>query len=136
MDDAGSQSRKTRSRREALCGYRSRGPHLVRLRSQQRPCVARGISLQVLLAPTRLCSRVDLSTSRFHPAVQRVKEIVDSGELGKIKSMHSELAVPYLRGSIILKDDVRYDYGLGGGATMDMGGTSDSRSLVHDPSSR
>lgn len=58
---------------------------------------------------------------RFHPAVQRVKEIVDSGELGKIKSMHSELAVPYLRGSIILKDDVRYDYGLGGGATMDMG---------------
>ncbi|KAF9069800.1 hypothetical protein BDP27DRAFT_1383100 [Rhodocollybia butyracea] len=41
---------------------------------------------------------------RFHPAIQRVKTILDSGELGKIK-----------------KSDIRFDLDLGGGAMMDMG---------------
>ncbi|CCM06726.1 uncharacterized protein FIBRA_09020 [Fibroporia radiculosa] len=58
----------------------------------------------------------------FHPAVQRVKEIIDSGELGKIKYVNAEFAVPNIPdGIIFLKDDVRYDYNLGGGAMMDMG---------------
>ncbi|KAF8485634.1 hypothetical protein JB92DRAFT_2760613 [Gautieria morchelliformis] len=58
----------------------------------------------------------------FYPAVQRVKEIINSKELGNIKSVKASFAVPTLpNGIIFLKDDVRFNYDLGGGATMDMG---------------
>lgn len=56
----------------------------------------------------------------FYPAIHRVKEIVDSGELGKIKSVHTEFCLPK---GIIPKGDIREKYELGGGATMDLGGT-------------
>ncbi|KAJ8509402.1 hypothetical protein ONZ45_g8427 [Pleurotus djamor] len=55
---------------------------------------------------------------RFHPAAQRVKAIIDSGELGGIKSLEASLAVPKL---FFKENDIRYNYGLGGGALMDMG---------------
>ena len=49
---------------------------------------------------------------------------MDSGELGKIKSFKAEMAVPsILQGLFFLKDDVRFQYDLGGGCFMDMGGT-------------
>ncbi|KAF5364707.1 hypothetical protein D9758_005524 [Tetrapyrgos nigripes] len=56
--------------------------------------------------------------SRFHPAIQRVKAILDSGELGKIKSICNTLTVP--AGSF-KKDDIRFDWSLGGGSFLDMG---------------
>ncbi|KAI0359854.1 NAD-P-binding protein [Trametes cingulata] len=60
--------------------------------------------------------------SRFHPAMQRVREIVQSGELGKVKSATSSLALPSLFSRFaFVKDDVRFQYDLGGGATMDLG---------------
>jgi len=46
----------------------------------------------------------------------RFKEIVDSGELGKIKSIRSELAIIGFG-----KDDIRFKYDLGGGSLMDVG---------------
>ncbi|EJD39255.1 NAD(P)-binding protein [Auricularia subglabra TFB-10046 SS5] len=55
---------------------------------------------------------------RFHPAAQRVREIVQSGALGKIKRMHGALAIP---GLLFAEDDIRYDWALGGGCLMDMG---------------
>lgn len=55
---------------------------------------------------------------RFHPATQRVKEIIDSGELGSVTSLSATLAVP--RG-FVKEGDIRFDYSLGGGALMDMG---------------
>ncbi|KAI0833793.1 NAD-P-binding protein [Trametes gibbosa] len=58
----------------------------------------------------------------FHPAAQRVKAIIESGELGKVKSVVGEFAVPSLLSSLFFqKDDIRFQYDLGGGATMDMG---------------
>ena len=55
----------------------------------------------------------------FYPAIHRLKEIVDSGELGRIKSVHTEFCLPK---GIIPKGDIREKYELGGGATMDLGG--------------
>ena len=55
---------------------------------------------------------------RFHPAVQRAKAILDSGELGAIK--HIEARMSIFRG-FMKDDDIRFDYNLGGGAMMDMG---------------
>ncbi|KAF8328897.1 uncharacterized protein EI90DRAFT_3146096 [Cantharellus anzutake] len=54
---------------------------------------------------------------RFHPAIQTVKNLVDSGVIGKITGADAEMAVP----NIFSKDDIRYQYELGGGATMDLG---------------
>ena len=55
---------------------------------------------------------------RFHPAVQRAKAILDSGELGAVK--HIEARMSSFRG-FMKDDDIRFDYDLGGGAMMDMG---------------
>ncbi|TFK54005.1 NAD(P)-binding protein [Heliocybe sulcata] len=56
---------------------------------------------------------------RFHPAIQRVKDIIDEGSLGSITSMDAHLAV--WNSVFFLKDDIRFDYELGGGGLMDMG---------------
>ncbi|KDR79708.1 hypothetical protein GALMADRAFT_265998 [Galerina marginata CBS 339.88] len=56
---------------------------------------------------------------RFHPSVQRVKAILDSGELGAIKSIKAELC---LTKGAIRSNNIRYDYELGGGGFMDGGG--------------
>ncbi|KDQ31924.1 hypothetical protein PLEOSDRAFT_23216 [Pleurotus ostreatus PC15] len=63
-----------------------------------------------------------LHPSRFHPALQRFKEIVAGGELGAIKRVKAGFAVPsVISGLFFLKDDVRFDFSLGGGVMMDMG---------------
>lgn len=54
---------------------------------------------------------------RFHPAIQRVKAIIDSGELGAIKHISPNLAVPKVWSS----KNIRFNYALAGGALMDMG---------------
>ncbi|EIN09608.1 NAD(P)-binding protein [Punctularia strigosozonata HHB-11173 SS5] len=56
---------------------------------------------------------------RFHPAVQRAKAILDSGELGAVKSLTCHMVIPEI--GFIGKDDIRYNHSLGGGCMMDMG---------------
>ncbi|KAG2151326.1 NAD(P)-binding protein [Suillus clintonianus] len=55
---------------------------------------------------------------RFHPAIQRVRAIIDSGELGAIKEVNASLAFPK---GLIGNDDIRMNYDIGGGAMMDCG---------------
>jgi predicted dehydrogenase len=55
---------------------------------------------------------------RFHPAIQRVKAILESGELGALQSTRASLAMPK---GMFPQDDIRFDYDLGGGVMMDMG---------------
>ena len=59
----------------------------------------------------------------FHPATRRLKEIIDSGELGTLTKIEANLALP----SGFIKDsDIRMVYDLGGGSMMDMGCEFDS----------
>ena len=53
---------------------------------------------------------------RYHPLALRVEEIVASGELGELQRVETALCFPLPKFS-----DIRYDYGLAGGATMDAG---------------
>jgi predicted dehydrogenase len=53
---------------------------------------------------------------RYHPLARRMREIVDSGELGTIVRIETSLCFPLPRFS-----DIRYRYDLAGGATMDVG---------------
>ncbi|KAL6048158.1 Gfo/Idh/MocA family oxidoreductase [Balamuthia mandrillaris] len=53
---------------------------------------------------------------RFHPLAAQIEQTLRSGELGKIHKAHAEMRIAILRGS-----DIRYNYDLGGGSTMDTG---------------
>ena len=53
---------------------------------------------------------------RYHPLAQRMHEIVESGELGTIRRVEAGLCFPLPKFS-----DIRYQYDLAGGATMDVG---------------
>ncbi|HEV3281852.1 MAG TPA: Gfo/Idh/MocA family oxidoreductase [Acidimicrobiales bacterium] len=53
---------------------------------------------------------------RHHPLAHRMHEIVDRGELGRLRHIETWLCAPILN-----KSDIRYQYGLSGGAMMDMG---------------
>lgn len=53
---------------------------------------------------------------RHHALAARIQEIVRSGELGELRRVEAEVCFP-----LPLFSDIRYDYGLAGGATMDAG---------------
>jgi predicted dehydrogenase len=53
---------------------------------------------------------------RYHPLSRRVEEIIASGELGKLRRVEAALCFPLPKFS-----DIRYNYSLAGGATMDAG---------------
>ncbi len=53
---------------------------------------------------------------QFHPLARRLVEIVRSGELGNVTNIDVAFSAPLWR-----KGDIRYQLGLAGGATMDMG---------------
>ncbi|MFI5782269.1 Gfo/Idh/MocA family protein [Nocardia sp. NPDC051570] len=53
---------------------------------------------------------------RYHPMTRRAEEIIASGELGKLVRVETTLAFPLPKFS-----DIRYNYGLAGGALMDAG---------------
>jgi predicted dehydrogenase len=53
---------------------------------------------------------------RYHPLARRMREIIDSGELGRLHHIETWLCAP-----IADKSDIRYQFDLAGGAMMDMG---------------
>jgi predicted dehydrogenase len=53
---------------------------------------------------------------RYHPLALRIEAIIGSGELGKLERVETALCFPLPKFS-----DIRYDYSLAGGATMDAG---------------
>ena len=55
---------------------------------------------------------------RYHPYAQRIRDVVESGVLGRIDRIEAAFDIPDGR---IGRDDIRWDLPLGGGATMDLG---------------
>jgi predicted dehydrogenase len=53
---------------------------------------------------------------RYHPLAMRAEEIIASGELGTLQRIDAALCFPLPKFS-----DIRYNYSLAGGATMDAG---------------
>jgi predicted dehydrogenase len=53
---------------------------------------------------------------RYHPLTQRMQEIVESGELGKLQVVEASFCFPLPKFS-----DIRYNFDLAGGALMDAG---------------
>jgi predicted dehydrogenase len=55
---------------------------------------------------------------RYHPYAQQIRDVIDSGVLGKVERIDAVFDVPP---AIIPRDDIRWDLAIGGGATMDLG---------------
>ena len=53
---------------------------------------------------------------RYHPLALRIEQIIASGELGTLERVEATLCYP-----LPMFTDIRYNYSLGGGATMDAG---------------
>jgi predicted dehydrogenase len=53
---------------------------------------------------------------RYHPVARRMAEIVHGGELGRIRRVETAMCFP-----LPVFSDIRYDFGLAGGALMDAG---------------
>jgi predicted dehydrogenase len=53
---------------------------------------------------------------RYHPLADRMRALVEDGELGTLEHVEAALCFPLPKFS-----DIRYQYDLGGGATMDVG---------------
>jgi predicted dehydrogenase len=56
--------------------------------------------------------------NRYHPVILRVQEIIRSGQLGELRVIDTGLMVP---GSMVTPNNIRFQYSLGGGVTMDAG---------------
>ncbi|CAD0088102.1 unnamed protein product [Aureobasidium vineae] len=54
---------------------------------------------------------------RFHPAAHLCKQLVASGEYGKVKEVTTKMALP---AAFLSKDDIRFNYDLAGGSCMDL----------------
>lgn len=55
---------------------------------------------------------------RYHPFAQQIRDVLDSGALGRIDRIDAAFDIPDGR---IGRDDIRWNLPLGGGATMDLG---------------
>jgi predicted dehydrogenase len=55
---------------------------------------------------------------RYHPFARQIRELLDSGVLGRIDRIDAAFDIP---DGWIGRDDIRWDLPLGGGATMDLG---------------
>jgi predicted dehydrogenase len=53
---------------------------------------------------------------RYHPLAERVREILDSGEIGRVTRVEAALCFP-----LPIPGDIRFRFDLAGGATMDTG---------------
>ena len=62
----------------------------------------------------------------------RVKEIIDSGELGRLKSMRAFLCFPQIMSGPDDDNNIRYKFELGGGIMMGMGCKSPPNHSVHN----
>jgi predicted dehydrogenase len=55
---------------------------------------------------------------RYHPYAQQIRDVLDSGVLGELRHVEAVFDIP---DGHISRDDIRWDFSLGGGATMDLG---------------
>ncbi|OAP63659.1 hypothetical protein AYL99_02886 [Fonsecaea erecta] len=54
---------------------------------------------------------------RFHPSAHVVKQLLLSGEHGRVLSVDARAVIP---GGVLKSDDIRFQYGLAGGCCMDL----------------
>jgi len=84
----------------------------------EKPLAANAAEAEAMADASDRAGRVMMEAFhyRYHPLAARMKEIVESGELGETREIFSTMAFP-----LPLFGDIRYNFALGGGAMMDAG---------------
>jgi predicted dehydrogenase len=84
----------------------------------EKPMANNALEAEQMAQAARTAERVLVEAfhNRYHPLLLRMKEIINSGELGAIHHLSAHFCTILRRWN-----DIRYDYALGGGATMDLG---------------
>ncbi|GGJ31661.1 Gfo/Idh/MocA family protein [Deinococcus roseus] len=84
----------------------------------EKPLTLNAAEVQTMMAAQQVSGKVVMEAFfyRFHPQIQRLLEIVRSGQLGELRTMRS--AFTFTLGN---PDDIRWDPRLGGGAFYDVG---------------
>jgi predicted dehydrogenase len=84
----------------------------------EKPFTANAAEAREIAALAAMSDRIVMEAFhyRYHPLILRVEQIIASGELGKLHHVEAAFCFPLPKFS-----DIRYDYTLAGGATMDAG---------------
>jgi predicted dehydrogenase len=84
----------------------------------EKPFTANAAEAREIAALAATSDRVVMEAFhyRYHPLTLRIEQIIASGELGKLERVEGALCFPLPKFS-----DIRYNYSLAGGATMDAG---------------
>jgi predicted dehydrogenase len=84
----------------------------------EKPFTANAAEAREIAELTAASDRVVMEAFhyRYHPLALRVEEIIASGELGTLQRVEATLCFP-----LPMFSDIRYNYALAGGATMDAG---------------
>ncbi|MBI3785876.1 MAG: Gfo/Idh/MocA family oxidoreductase [Deltaproteobacteria bacterium] len=84
----------------------------------EKPLAANADEAQTMAEAATRSQRVLMEAFhwRYHPLAARMREIVDSGELGTVHHIEVQFCIPLLR-----RGDIRYRLDLAGGAAMDVG---------------
>ncbi len=84
----------------------------------EKPFAANAVEAEQMAAAAKTADRrlMEAFHWRYHPLAARMREIIESGELGAIRHIETSVCFP-----LPFFDDIRYDFDLAGGATMDAG---------------
>jgi predicted dehydrogenase len=84
----------------------------------EKPFTANAAEAREIAAQAAQSDRVVMEAFhyRYHPLALRIEQIIASGELGKLQRVETSMCFPLPKFS-----DIRYNYSLAGGATMDAG---------------
>jgi predicted dehydrogenase len=84
----------------------------------EKPFTANALAAARVVVATSRASVVVMEAyhSHYHPLHSRLREIIDSGEIGDVTSAKATFDVPIPPGR-----DIRWDFALGGGALLDVG---------------
>jgi predicted dehydrogenase len=84
----------------------------------EKPFASNAVEAERMAAAARRAKRVLMEAFhyRHHPLAARMVQIAQDGTLGRVERIETNMCVP-----LPLPGDIRYDYALGGGATMDTG---------------
>ncbi len=84
----------------------------------EKPFAANAAEAERMAEAARVADRklVEAFHYRYHPLAARMREIVESGELGVVRRIETSVCFP-----LPFFSDIRYDFALGGGALMDAG---------------
>ncbi len=84
----------------------------------EKPIAANATEAQRMADTARETGRVLVEAFhwRYHPLAARMREIIDNGELGRVRHVETHFCIP-----LLIPGDIRYRLDLAGGATMDTG---------------